>query len=69
MKTIIVCKCGSSRVYQDAAVNVNTGEISAYDDIRCGECGYDGRHFKEVEVEDDFDVVNDFYEFVKEIKP
>lgn len=69
MKTITVCKCGSPRVYQDAAVNVNTGEINTYDNTRCGECGYDGRHYKEVEVGDDFDVTNDFYEFVKEIKP
>lgn len=56
MKTITVCHCGSPRIYRDAAVNVNTEDVSTYDAISCSDCGYDGRHYYPVEVPDDFDV-------------
>jgi hypothetical protein len=54
-RTITVCRCGSPRVYRDAAVNVNTEEMSTYDSMSCSDCGYDGRHYREVEVDADFD--------------
>jgi len=61
MKTITVCRCGSPRVYRDAAVNVNTEEVSEYDAMSCSDCGYDGNSdFREVEVADDFDLHEDF---------
>ncbi len=57
MKKIPVCKCGSPRVYRDASVNVNTGEVSEFDQRSCADCSYDGLDgFREVEVDDDFDV-------------
>ena len=63
MKTVIVCPCcGSARVYQDASVNVNTGEQGLHDSMICADCGYDGHTFNEVEAPDDFDVDNDKYE-------
>lgn len=55
-RTITVCRCGSPRVYRDAAMNVNTGEVSTYDSMSCSDCGYDGRHYREIEVDDNFDV-------------
>jgi len=69
MKTITVCRCGSPRVCRDAEVNVNTGEVNEYDAMRCSECGYDGRIYEEVEVDDDFDVATDFYKPAKETRP
>lgn len=69
MKTITVCHCGSPRVCRDAEVNVNTGEVNEYDAMRCGECGYDGHTYEEVEVDDDFDVATDFYKPAKEARP
>ena len=59
MKTITVCHCGSPRILRDAAVNVNTEEVSTYDAISCGDCSYDGRHYYPVEVPDEFDVDTD----------
>lgn len=56
MKTITICHCGSPRIFRDAAVNVNTDDVSTYDAISCGDCSYDGRHYYPVEVPDDFDV-------------
>ena len=61
MKTIAVCKCGSPRVFRDAQINVNTGEINDYcDDLTRADCGYDGMHFDNVEVPDDFNLDSDF---------
>ena len=63
MKTITVCKCGSPRVFRDAQINANTGEINDYcDDLTCADCGYDGMHFDfdNVEVPDDFNLDSDF---------
>ena len=62
MKTITVCKCGSPRVFRDAQINANTGEVNDYcDDLTCADCGYDGMYFDNVEVSDDFDLDNGFY--------
>ena len=61
-RTITVCRCGSPRVFQDAYVNVNTEEVSTYDSKFCGDCGYDGRHYREVEVPHDFDESSDSVE-------
>lgn len=58
-RMITVCKCGSPRVYRDAAMNVNTEEVSTYDSMSCSDCGYDGRHYREVEVPAEFDVTTD----------
>lgn len=59
MRTITVCHCGSPRIYRDAAVNVNTADVSTYDAISCSDCSYDGRHYYQIEVADDFDIETD----------
>lgn len=64
MKTITACYCGSPRVLRDAAVNVNTGEVFEYDSMSCADCGYDGRIYREVEVDDAFNPDADFVEAV-----
>lgn len=56
MKTITVCHCGSPRVFQDAAVNVNTQAVSIHDSSSCSDCSYDGSQFYQVEVPDRFDL-------------
>ena len=61
-RTITVCRCGSPRVYRDAAMNVNTEEVNTYDSMSCSDCGYDGRHYREVEVSKDFDIEADSVE-------
>lgn len=58
-RVVTVCKCGSPRVFRDACVNVNTEEVSEYDSMSCSDCGYDGRHYREVEVPAEFDVATD----------
>jgi hypothetical protein len=56
MKTIYACRCGSTRLWRDAAVAVNDEEnVVTYDNVSCGDCSYDGHTFRKAEVPDDFD--------------
>lgn len=61
-RMITVCRCGSPRVYRDAAMNVNTEKMSMYDSMSCSDCGYDGRHYRQVEIADNFDLSSDSVE-------
>lgn len=55
-RTIYACRCGSTRLWRDAAQDVNDPEnFVTYDSVVCGLCDYDGANYHLVEVPDDFD--------------
>ena len=66
MKTVLVCtRCGSADVLTDAFVHANDcDDVRTFDDqycVRCeGEC-----HTTAVEVPDDFDIHDDFFDLEK----
>ena len=56
-KTVWSCPhCGGFNVQQDASYDLNLDDYSLYDDMDCGDCGYDGHSFVETVVPSDFDV-------------
>lgn len=60
MKTIYACKCGSTRLWRDAAQDVNDDlNVVTYDNVSCGECGYDGHLYRAYNIADDFELVDD----------
>lgn len=45
-KVITSCPaCKSTNIFRDAAINENTGEVSAHDSMNCGDCDYDGHEW------------------------
>lgn len=62
------CPCGCYEVTGNAPTSWNTQtqvwEVSGtYDDMFCNECGYDGNHFEEVEIdENDQPIPDEDYE-------
>jgi hypothetical protein len=63
VRKVWVCTaCGSPRVSQDACVDVNSEEVSTYDDMTCQDCENEGNSvIREVEVPFDFDLATDTY--------
>lgn len=51
MQTIYACTCGSTDLYRDAAIEINNPtRVHGYSTVTCGECGYDGSHYIELEL-------------------
>ena len=54
MQTIYACTCGSTDLYQDAAIEVNNPDrVHSYSSVECGDCGYDGSHYIELTLSDE----------------
>lgn len=54
-------KCGSTEVLQDAYLHLNSGETSTYDQLSCGECGYEFDTADEVELDEPVEEILEFY--------
>ena len=53
MHTIYACACGSTDLFRDAAIEINNPDrVHSYSTVTCGECGYDGSHYIELELSD-----------------
>ena len=63
MKVYVCNYCGSPRVQREAWVDVNDGDnVSFLDSTICDDCGSDSNNgITKVEVDDDFDMLVDFY--------
>lgn len=65
MKLISICNyCGSPRVFRDAYVGINTGEIQTFDNTHCEDCEGECSVTEEAVV-DEFNIATDFYKFVE----
>ena len=54
MRTIYACICGSTNLYRDVAVEVNSpGRVHCYPSVDCGACGYDGSRYIKLTLSDE----------------
>lgn len=68
MPHLYYCRCCfSTNLQRDAYVGINDEEVSTFDQVMCGDCGYDGRRYMEVHLPDaEFDQCVEFGEIPEE---